>query len=213
MTAYAARIAETASSSRAVDAGEALAALQGEDAMLTGQVSTLKWEREQVTGSVAVPVIRNPFLCAFLLALTFGGGPAITTTATSGTAALESNYAANSRLALAPQLRTGPLLAELNALSSGGGDIQQAFEDAKVMAAGLHHDIPLPTIWTDNESEIVFEWKDGAQHAAMSFEGDSHFAYAMLKGDLFVPGSEPGSIQDGFPADLTAYLNAARRLS
>lgn len=105
------------------------------------------------------------------------------------------------------------MIAELDRLEGGGSDIHQAFVDARAMANAMPLTVPMPQIWTDSASEIVFEWTAGSSHAVMSFEGDEHFAYAMLVGELFAPGEEAGAVTDGFPADLASYLDAARGLS
>jgi hypothetical protein len=79
--------------------------------------------------------------------------------------------------------------------------------DARSFAAALPSNIDAPQIWTDGEGEILFEWLNRNRHAAVSFEGDGEFGYAMKVGSRFVAGAYTGKPDGIFPVDLLRYLS------
>jgi hypothetical protein len=78
--------------------------------------------------------------------------------------------------------------------------------DARTFVATLPSNIDAPQIWTDGEGEILFEWIKGNHHAAVSFEGDGEFGYALRLGSRFVPGTHNGRCGGMLPIDLLRYL-------
>lgn len=162
--------------------------------------------------SVCLPAAKN-FACAAVFALAVGAFLPLNGASAANPLSIESPSATNAKVALAPQANRDELLRELDSLDDGSSAIAQAYQDAREIAACLPQWLECPAVWTDNETEIVFEWQFGERHAAMSFEGDHHFAYAMLRDGIFVPGITQGSVVDGFPVDLAAYLHGATGLS
>ncbi len=83
-----------------------------------------------------------------------------------------------------------------------------AASEALHFLAKLSAESARPTIWTDSETEIVFEWINGPKHAVVSFEGDGEFGYALKADGRFVPGAFRGDPRGSLPADLSEYINA-----
>ncbi len=78
--------------------------------------------------------------------------------------------------------------------------------DARAFATALPPELVAPQISTDGEGEILFEWIKDERHAAVTFEGDGEFGYAMRRGSRFVPGAQTGKCADRLPIDLLRYL-------
>jgi hypothetical protein len=93
-------------------------------------------------------------------------------------------------------------------ISATSDRLSGAASEALRFLAKLSADSPRPSIWTDSETEIVFEWIDGPRHAVVSFEGDGEFGYAIKADGLFVPGAFRGDPKGSLPADLSEYINA-----
>jgi hypothetical protein len=83
-----------------------------------------------------------------------------------------------------------------------------AASEALHFLAKLSADSARPSIWTDSETEIVFEWINGPRHAVVSFEGDGEFGYAIKTDGRFVPGAFRGDPRGSIPADLLEHINA-----
>ena len=98
------------------------------------------------------------------------------------------------------------VLAKLHALERDYPRMKANVDDARVFAKSLPFDVRRPDVWTDDDTEVAFEWKRATIHALVSFEGDRSFGYAMRRGKRFVPGSFPGDLTAGVPRDLLNYL-------
>jgi hypothetical protein len=98
------------------------------------------------------------------------------------------------------------VLVKLEALAKSHPDIIANISDARTFAKSLPPDLLRPEVWTDDETEVAFEWKDSTRHAMVSFEGNNSFGYAMRRGNRFTPGSFPGDLKAGIPRDLVNYL-------
>jgi hypothetical protein len=84
-----------------------------------------------------------------------------------------------------------------------------AASEALHFLAKLSADSGRPSIWTDSETEIVFEWISGSRHAIVSFEGEGEYGYAIkTEGGRFVPGAFRGDPKGSLPVDLLEYINA-----
>ncbi|WNV09597.1 hypothetical protein [Tardiphaga sp. 709] len=84
--------------------------------------------------------------------------------------------------------------------------LQNAAAEAAQFLLHLKASVPRPLIWSDDASEIVFEWMLGDRHAVVSFEGDGEFGYAMKIGGRFVPGRHRGNPNGPTPVDLANYI-------
>ena len=104
-----------------------------------------------------------------------------------------------------PYLATA--LQRVNQIAEASQVLNPAADEARSFLTKLTSSTPRPTIWSDDESEIVFEWLNSDRHAIVSFEGDGSFGYALKMGDRFVPGSFVGSLASGLPSDLLDYLD------
>lgn len=82
------------------------------------------------------------------------------------------------------------------------------FDDA-IEFAEYYPDTKLaPSVWTDNEAEVVLEWiLPEKHHAIVSFEGDGQFGYALRFGDQFLPGKAAGLKPFRPPTDLVRYIS------
>ena len=78
---------------------------------------------------------------------------------------------------------------------------------ARKFVAMIPAGLAAPRVWTDGETEVVFEWIANEKHAIVSFERDGNFGYAMLHGDQFEPGSSANSIDAASIEDLVTYLS------
>jgi len=82
------------------------------------------------------------------------------------------------------------------------------FDDAILFAKTFDDSLIQPSVWTDNETEVVLEWLfPPKRHAFISFEGDGEFGYALRHQDRFVPGSCSGAKPFHVPLDLIHYLS------
>jgi hypothetical protein len=97
-------------------------------------------------------------------------------------------------------------LLKIDAMEIDYPNLRANFLDARKFANSLPYDLAKPDIWTDEDSEVAFEWKGAGRHALASFEGNGSFGYAMRRGDRFVPGAFPGDLKNGIPRDLVNYL-------
>lgn len=97
---------------------------------------------------------------------------------------------------------------ELRRLSDSAPGLGPAFRDASLLAAAFPADLPMPAVWSDGSSEVVFEWSFGGKHAAITVEGDGRFGCTMRVGDRFVPSNSDGIVASGAPQDLISYLAA-----
>jgi len=86
--------------------------------------------------------------------------------------------------------------------------MQKQFDDAIEFAEGFPDTLLAPSVWTDNEAEVVLEWiLPEKRHAVISFEGDGQFGYALRFGDQFFPGKASGRKPFSPPSDLVRYIS------
>ncbi len=98
------------------------------------------------------------------------------------------------------------VISALNELEARHPLLAAQFSDARKLGSALPAGFAIPRIWTDGETEVVFEWISKVRHAVVSFEGDGGFGYAMRQGSRFVPGAQSGNCADAPPLDLLNYI-------
>jgi hypothetical protein len=128
-----------------------------------------------------------------------------------GFSQLLGSFSANSLL-VAVDYETGTpntILGKLLSLKRAFPGMSAQIADAQRFAAELPIEVATPSVWTDGECEVVFEWISGSKHAVVSFEGDGEFGYTMKHGNRFLPGSFPGNSLSTPPSDLISYLASA----
>jgi hypothetical protein len=101
------------------------------------------------------------------------------------------------------------IIKELTSLALLHPKMRPQIADAKAFASSLFARIRLPSVWTDGEVEVVFEWIEGEKHAVVSFEGGGTFGYTLREGDRFNPGRYPGHLGLPAPLDLIQYVGTA----
>jgi hypothetical protein len=98
------------------------------------------------------------------------------------------------------------ILRNLSVIEKANSSVAAQIADARKFASALPLGLAVPRIWTDGDSEVVFEWIKGEKHAIVSFEGGGNFGYAMKRGDRFEPGVSPNDINVAVFDDLNDYL-------
>jgi hypothetical protein len=98
------------------------------------------------------------------------------------------------------------VVSALNDLEARHPLLAAQFSDARKLGSVLPAGFAIPAIWTDGETEVVFEWIGKAHHAVVTFEGDGEFGYAMRQGSRFTPGAQSGKCADAPPPDLLNYI-------
>lgn len=86
--------------------------------------------------------------------------------------------------------------------------IAGCFIDAYEFLGCLPANIPAPSIWSDGECEVVFEWIGRRDHAIVSLEGDGIIGYTYRRDDVFVPGEKSMAKAKSMPEDLRIYLES-----
>lgn len=99
-------------------------------------------------------------------------------------------------------------ISSLRAMQAAGGVMASCFVDAFEFAGALPWDIPSPSVWTDGESEVVFEWIGARDHAVVSLEGGGLLGYTYKKDNEFIPGQVRSAGSNKMPADLEVYLRS-----
>jgi hypothetical protein len=178
-----------------------------------------KWELFNVF-AVSAPLTQPRYSTNFLSSATTGSS--LSSQATGQFWLLESHaWLLNPKILTLPNawvraetsssldLRVSTILEErLRSMKAGHLSMAAQFADAILFAKVFDDALLQPTIWTDDETEVVLEWILGEKrHVFVSFEGDGEFGYALRIDDRFIPGNISGAKPFQVPSDLIAYLS------
>lgn len=100
------------------------------------------------------------------------------------------------------------LLGILRVSLDASHKITGCFVDAYEFLGCLPAGIPAPSIWSDGECEVVFEWIGLRDHAVVSLEGDGILGYTYRRDGVFVPGEDSIAKAKSLPKDLRSYLES-----
>lgn len=101
-------------------------------------------------------------------------------------------------------------LSSLREAHSMSRELAACFTDAFEFAGSFPLGVPRPSVWTDGECEVTFEWIGERDHAVVTLEGVGLLGYAMMKNHRSRPGSCIECKASVFPTDLLEYLKDFR---
>jgi len=69
--------------------------------------------------------------------------------------------------------------------------------------------LPKPTVSiTDDETEVILEWRQGQHHVILSIDDSEHYEYTIYDDvkAIYTPGQHRPKITEAIPDDLHQYL-------